>query len=75
MEKLSARIRRAIAESDLTRYQIAKESGVAAPILSRFMADGDEHRDIRLERTADKLAAYFGLELQPTKKKSRPKEG
>jgi len=39
------------------------------PILSRFLShDPDQHRDIRLETTADKLCAYFGLELRPADK-------
>jgi predicted transcriptional regulator len=79
-EELKAKIR----ASGLTMGELSRGSGVAQPILSRFLSDDpDQHRDIRLERTADKLAAYFGLVLaaekpQPkpkAKKKPRPKEG
>jgi DNA transposition AAA+ family ATPase len=64
MEKLiSEQLKQAIKDSGLTPYAIAKGCGVAQPMLSRFLADDDNHRDIRLERTADKLAAFLGLEL------------
>jgi len=65
---ISQQIKEAIRESGKTVNQIAVESGVAQPILSRFLSDDDsQHRDIRLETTADKLAAYLGLELRPVK--------
>jgi transcriptional regulator with XRE-family HTH domain len=67
---ISDQIKAAIRGSGKTLTQIAAESGVSDPILSRFLSeDPDTHRDIRLERTADKLAAYFGLELRPAVKK------
>jgi hypothetical protein len=67
---ISKQLKDAILNSGKTPYQIAKETGVAQPVLSRFLTDDENHRDIRLERTADKLAAYFGLELcgKPAKK-------
>jgi hypothetical protein len=54
---------RAIAESGLSLYAISKRSGVAAPIIQRFVR---RERDIRLE-TAEKIAEVLGLEL--TKRK------
>jgi transcriptional regulator with XRE-family HTH domain len=63
---ISKQIKCAIKDSGLSLNELAKRCGVSHPILSRFLsADPDQHRDIRLERTADKLAAYFGLELKP----------
>jgi hypothetical protein len=63
---ISQQIKDAILNSGKTAYQISKDTGVAHPILSRFLStDPAAHRDIRLEKTADKLAAYFGLTLQP----------
>jgi hypothetical protein len=73
---ISKQLKEAILSSGKTPYQISKDTGVAPPILSRFLSTNpDSHRDIRLEKTADKLAAYFGLELaakqRPTKRKPR----
>ena len=48
---------------------IAKETGITQTILAHFLSDDpDQHRDIRLESTADRLCAYFGLELRPADK-------
>ena len=63
---LADQLRQAINESGLTQYRIAKESGVQQTILSRF-ATGE--RNVQLD-TADKLAAYFGMSLNPPQKPS-----
>ncbi len=47
----------------VTRYRIAKDSGIDHTALSRFLTEG---RDLRLS-TVDALASYQGLELQPNK--------
>ncbi len=61
----SDQLKEAIRESGKTPDLIAKETGIAQTILSRFLSnDPDQHRDIRFESTADKLCAYFGLELR-----------
>jgi predicted transcriptional regulator len=52
-------IKKAIADSGLSIYMLAKESGVSQPVLHRFMAG---ERDIKLA-TADKLAKYLKLRL------------
>jgi transcriptional regulator with XRE-family HTH domain len=65
---ISAQLRDAIKSAGLSLRQLAKETGVAHPVLSHFLSDDpDIHRDIRIERTADKLAEYFGLELAPSR--------
>ena len=70
---ISQQIKDAIRRSEKTVYQIAKETGVTQAALSRFMStDPNQHRDIRLEATADKLAAYFGLALGPEPPAGRP---
>jgi hypothetical protein len=56
-------LQRAIRESGLTNYRLAKDSGLSPDIIDRFMADDDRHRDVRLE-TAEKLAKVLNLELQ-----------
>jgi plasmid maintenance system antidote protein VapI len=53
-------------------YAIAKGAGITSPSLHRFITG---ERGLTLE-SADKLAAYFRLELQPagpTKKAKRPR--
>ncbi|MBC7853997.1 MAG: helix-turn-helix transcriptional regulator [Pirellulaceae bacterium] len=71
---ISDQLKVAIRSSGLSLNQLAKNSGISRPVLSRFVeSNPDSHRDIRLEATADKLAAYFGLELQPEKKQARKK--
>jgi len=51
----------------VTRYRIAKDSGVDHTALSRFVTEG---RDVRLS-TVDALAGYLGFELRPNKPESR----
>jgi len=50
-EPLPDRLRAAIRQSGKTIYRVAQESGVAHPIILRFLSG---ERDIRLE-TAEKL--------------------
>jgi len=56
---LSKALRDAIRQSKESRYRISLESGVDHAVLRRFV---NKERDITLG-TADKLAAYFKLEL------------
>ena len=56
---LSEALKRAIQESEMTVYQIAKEAHVSQIIISRFLSG---ERDIRMA-TADKLANALGLKL------------
>jgi plasmid maintenance system antidote protein VapI len=65
---LQDELRRAVQDSGLTLYRIAKGSGIAYQVLHRF-ANGE--RDLTLE-TASKLADYFGMRLTRPK---RPKKG
>jgi|SRR6185369_6154000 len=66
---ISDQLKDAIRESGKPPDLIAKETGVAQTILSRFLSDDPaQHRDIRLESTANILCAYFGLELRPAHK-------
>jgi transcriptional regulator with XRE-family HTH domain len=60
-------LRQAIAESGLPMLRLANETGIERTSLLRF-ARGDH--SLRLA-AADKLAAYFGLELQPTSRKAK----
>ena len=61
---LANQLRQAIADSGKSQYRIAIDTGIAQPIISRFV---NSDRDISLE-TADKLMEYFGLELRPTER-------
>lgn len=57
---LSEQLRAAIQESGLSATALSKECGIPQPMLTRFI----NGLDVRLA-TAEKLAAYFELELQP----------
>jgi len=63
---LSGQLRKAIHDSDLSLYAIAKGAGIAYGVLHHFVSG---RRDIRLE-TADKLVRLFGMQLTTPK---RPK--
>ena len=60
---LTEQLKAAIFASGKSFYRITKDTGVAGAILIRF---ANEERGMRLE-TADKLAAYLGMELTPTR--------
>lgn len=60
-------LRQAIADSGLPLLRLANETGIARASLIRFTR-GDT--SIRLD-IADKLAVYFGLELQPTGRQAK----
>ena len=60
-------LRQAIIESGLPLLRLANETGIARASLIRFVR-GDT--SIRLD-IADRLAVYFGLELQPTKARAK----
>ena len=59
---LSETLKRAILESELSVYQIAKKAHVSQIIISRFLSG---ERDIRVA-TADKIANALGLKLVST---------
>ncbi|QDU27761.1 helix-turn-helix protein [Anatilimnocola aggregata] len=61
---LTDQLREAIRDCGTSVNALAKECGVAQPMLARFM----NGQDLRLT-TADKLAAHFGLELRPAEPK------
>ena len=56
---MSDQVRKAIQNCGLTRYAIAKQTGITEGGLSRFMAG---ERDMNL-RTLDKLAPVVGVRL------------
>ena len=66
---MSDQVRRAIENCGMTRYAIAKASGLSEGGLSRFMAG---QRDMNL-RTLDKLAPVIGVRLVVDRPKSRRK--
>jgi len=63
--KLSERIRKAVLNSQKTRYAIAVGAGVDHAVLRRFMRG---ERDIKLT-TAEHLAEFLDLELVQKKRK------
>ncbi len=58
---LTRQLQAAIAATEQSLYSIAQGSGIAAPVLQRFV---NGERGITLD-TAGKLAAYLGLSLLP----------
>ena len=62
-KSVSEVLRKAIEDSDDTRYRIAQETGISEPTLSRFMS---RKRGLSME-AIDALATYLGLELTPRK--------
>ena len=63
--QMANQLRKAIADSGETLYRVAADSGVAYPIIYRFVS-GDR-AGLTLE-TVERLADYLGLALQPKKK-------
>lgn len=57
---ISEQLKQAIRESGLTHYRLAKETGINARILDRFMSGEQEGMQSRL---MDPLCAFLGLEL------------
>ena len=67
-ESISDAIRRAIAESGMAHIAIQRATGVQRISIMRFMRG---EQSLRLDK-ADKLAAYFGLEvIQRKQRKGR----
>ncbi len=60
-------LRDAIVQSELSFLAIERETGVKRQSIMWFVRG---ERSLRLDM-ADKLAAYFGLELKPTKRRKR----
>jgi len=58
---LTERLRQAIRESGESYNALSRATGLAVPVISRF---AKAERSLKIE-SADKLAAYFGLELCP----------
>lgn len=65
LSPLSEPLQRAIIESGIPFLKIERDTGIQRASISRFVAD---KRSLRLD-LADKLAAYFALELRPKRKK------
>jgi plasmid maintenance system antidote protein VapI len=63
-ESMTEALRRAIAESGMAHIALARATGVQRASIMRFMHGT---QSLRLD-VADKLAAYFELELRPKRK-------
>jgi plasmid maintenance system antidote protein VapI len=60
---LAEALTKAVQDTGKSVYAVAKASGVAQAVLHRFLAG---QRGLTLA-TAERLCAYLGLELQPTR--------
>jgi transcriptional regulator with XRE-family HTH domain len=67
MGDLLGSLRAAIKSSGQSRYQIAKATGVAESVLSRFMSG---ERGLSIE-TAERIAAHLGLEVVLRRRKRK----
>ncbi|GAH83630.1 unnamed protein product, partial [marine sediment metagenome] len=70
-KSIQEQLRRAIVSDPLSRYALAKLTGVTQPVLSQFVR---RNRSITMD-TAAKLAAVLGLELRPVKQAGKGKKG
>jgi plasmid maintenance system antidote protein VapI len=66
-ESITEALRRVITESGMPHIAIAREAGVQRMSIVRFLSG---RQSLRLD-AADKLAAYFGLEVVQRKRKGR----
>jgi hypothetical protein len=66
-EKFSDQLRRAVRESEATRYALSKTTGISQAVLCRFVAGT---AGMSLE-SIDKLMDALGLEIRPRKRKGR----
>ncbi len=64
---IEKQLRKAIIRADISRYALAKKTGVAEAVLSRFVTGG---RTITME-TGAKLAQALGLRLTGGKRKRK----
>lgn len=65
--KLVAALRDAIVSSGLSHYRIAKDAGITADIVSRFVSG---ERQMKIE-SAGRIAEVLGLELIPRRSKTK----
>ena len=65
MASISETIRKAILTADVSRYRIARETGIEEAALSRFV---NRKRGLSME-ALDQLADYFGFRLVKSKGK------
>jgi hypothetical protein len=65
-EKFSDQLRRAVRDSEATRYAISKTTGIDQAVLCRFVAGAG----MSLE-SIDKLMEALGLEIRPRKRKGK----
>ncbi|HLP84600.1 MAG TPA: helix-turn-helix transcriptional regulator [Phycisphaerales bacterium] len=71
MKTVSMQLREAIERSGKSRYEIARQTGVNASVLSRFVASG---RGLR-SHNVDALCAYLGLTLVKVKTTGKARKG
>jgi plasmid maintenance system antidote protein VapI len=62
---ITDQLRRTIVESGIAHQQLERETGVSRMSIGRFVSG---QRSLRLDM-ADRLAAYFGLELTERRRK------
>lgn len=70
-QRFSDQLRQAVEQSDLTRYEISKRTGIAQSILSRFLNQG---AGLSLE-SIDKVCECLSLRLTAEESTKKQKDG
>lgn len=70
-ERFSDQLRQAVENSDKTRYQISKETGIDQSILSRFVNQGAGVSMDSIDKLCECLGLWLISEKRPRKGKGR----
>jgi len=74
-ERFGDQLRRAVRESELTRYAISKQTGIAQSILSRFINQGAGLSMDSVEKLCEILGLRLVAEEKPGRKRTTKKGG
>ncbi len=74
-ERFGDQLRRAVRESELTRYAISKQTGIAQSILSRFINQGAGLSMDSIEKLCECLGLRLVAEADTDRKRSMKKGG
>jgi transcriptional regulator with XRE-family HTH domain len=70
-QRFSDALRRAIEQSEKTRYRISKETGIAEAVLSRFMHGKGGLSVESIDRICESIGARLVVEARPPRKKGK----
>ncbi len=70
-QRFSEQLRRAVRQSDLSRYRISKQTGIAQSVLSRFVNQGAGLSMESVDRLCECLGLSVVVEDKPRKRMRR----